>query len=266
MASRALTQRLRRPGGSASGRRSPSTDRALRCSSTSIDFGNVSRITVSSSLSTCARADRDALPFDAARERQHLADQLRAALGAGPAASSPARDPRRSASAPSSTSIDISTGVSTLLRSWAMPPARVPMLSMRCARRNCRSSFFRSVMSRTMASRLPVGHRRGGHVRGKHRAVLRLKQPFAAIVVRGCAIMLKRGIDVRGLGRGDDVGRMEANQLLTGVAEHAAHGQRWRRGSSCCDRQSGCRRARTRTARDSALRCAAARPPPHAAR
>ena len=46
-----------------------------------------------------------------------------------------------------SSSIDIKIGASTLLRSWAMPPASVPMLSMRWARRNCCSRFLRSVMS-----------------------------------------------------------------------------------------------------------------------
>ena len=48
--------------------------------------------------------------------------------------------------------IDIMIGVSTLFRSWAMPPASVPMLSSRCARRNCCSSFVRSVMSVLMTS------------------------------------------------------------------------------------------------------------------
>ena len=38
-------------------------------------------------------------------------------------------------------------GARTLLRSWAMPPASVPMLSMRCVRRNCSSIRFFSVMS-----------------------------------------------------------------------------------------------------------------------
>ena len=61
---------------------------------------------------------------------------------------------RRSWSCSSSLSMPIDTmiGVSTLLRSCAMPPASVPMLSRRCARRNCCSSFVRSVMSVLMTS------------------------------------------------------------------------------------------------------------------
>ena len=42
---------------------------------------------------------------------------------------------------------DIMMGARMLFRSWATPPARVPMLSMRCARRNWFSSRLFSVMS-----------------------------------------------------------------------------------------------------------------------
>ena len=42
----------------------------------------------------------------------------------------------------------INIGASTLFRSCAIPEASRPMFSMRCARRNCSSRRFRSVMSR----------------------------------------------------------------------------------------------------------------------
>ena len=41
-------------------------------------------------------------------------------------------------------------GVRTLLRSWAIPLARVPMLSMRWERNNWASNFLRAVMSLLM--------------------------------------------------------------------------------------------------------------------
>ena len=49
-------------------------------------------------------------------------------------------------------SMDIMIGARMLLRSCAMPPASVPMLSMRCARMNWASIFFFSVMSVLIAS------------------------------------------------------------------------------------------------------------------
>ena len=51
----------------------------------------------------------------------------------------------------SSSSSEVITGASTLFRSCAMPPASVPMLSIRWARRNCCSICLRSVMSLLIA-------------------------------------------------------------------------------------------------------------------
>ena len=80
---------------------------------------------------------------------------------AGPCRRRGARSPRawpgcRGAPDPARASLNMSTatriGVSTLFRSCAMPPASVPMLSRRCARRNCCSRLRRSVMSVLMTS------------------------------------------------------------------------------------------------------------------
>ena len=47
---------------------------------------------------------------------------------------------------------EIRIGANMLFKSWAMPVASVPMPSMRCARKNCASSFFLSVISLASAS------------------------------------------------------------------------------------------------------------------
>jgi len=85
----------------------------------------------------------NAVAFDAPSKRQHLLDDVRArrhrrCLNRFEEFLPPPDRGPCFAVFP----IAIMIGESILLRSWAIPPASVPMLSIRCARRNCRGQHF----------------------------------------------------------------------------------------------------------------------------
>ena len=149
MASRALTHRFSSTWWSCVG--SPSTGHR---SSGHVDvtrrwcFGNVSASDLLDVPDQVPQLDLHAVALDAAREGEHLLHHVGAALRAALDGARARRGASGRARPSCSSSIDIMIGARMLLRSWAMPPASVPMLSIRWARRNCASSCLRSVMSR----------------------------------------------------------------------------------------------------------------------